>query len=213
IESSIDDSNNIDLDSNNKLSDNELELVQILSFYPQTLKEQIYFLYVQIQLAVTLFRLGSLSTIWAISAQFGIAKSTVHLFMERRISKIQGFSLVIGAIDGSHIPFFEAPSRINKDVYFSRKHKYGIHLQGIVDYKGLFINYDIGWPASVHDAKVFQNSNIYKQSANFFEKEEYLLGDSAYSLVPFVITPFKAFGCLKAKFQFLKQMKVKDSPK
>ncbi|CAG8825249.1 37462_t:CDS:2, partial [Gigaspora margarita] len=108
---------------------------------------------VQIQLAVTLFCLGTLLTIWAISAQFGITED------------------FIGAIDGSHIPFFEATSRINKNIYFSKKHQYGIHLQGI--------------SASVHNAKVFQHSNIYKQLANFFKKEEYLLGDSAYPLLSF----------------------------
>ncbi|CAG8533358.1 13963_t:CDS:2, partial [Dentiscutata heterogama] len=172
---------------------------------------------IQIQLAATLFHLGSLSTIWAISAQFGIAESTFHLFIDRVITairslrseyikwpqgdfkkevseefqKMQGFPLIIGAIDSSHIPFFEASSRINKDVYFSRKYQYGIHLQRIVNHKGLFINYDIGWPASVHDAKVFQNSNIYKQSTNFFEREEYLLGDSAYPLHSFIMIPIK----------------------
>ncbi|CAG8815983.1 9553_t:CDS:1, partial [Gigaspora margarita] len=41
IESSSDDSNKIDLDSDNKLSNDELELVQILLFYPQTLKPRI----------------------------------------------------------------------------------------------------------------------------------------------------------------------------
>ncbi|CAG8668214.1 17244_t:CDS:2, partial [Gigaspora rosea] len=105
--------------------------------------------------------------------------------------EMQGFPLVIGAIDGSHIPLFQAPDRINKDVYFSRKHKYGIHLQGIVDHKGHFIHYDIGWPASEHDAKVFQNSSIYNQQNTFFEGEEYFLADSAYPLLLFIMTPFK----------------------
>ncbi|CAG8818881.1 3902_t:CDS:1, partial [Dentiscutata erythropus] len=169
---------------------------------------------VKIQLAVTLYRLGSPSTIWTNSMLFGIAEGTVHLFMDRVVTAIrslksqyvqwpsgdykkeihnefeqmQGFPLVIGAIDGSHIPVFQAPDRLNKDVYFSRKHKYGIHLQGIVDHRGYFIHYDIGWPASVYDAKVFQNSSIYTQQNIFFEGEEYLLGDSA---LPFVMTPFK----------------------
>ncbi|RIB08676.1 hypothetical protein C2G38_2211011 [Gigaspora rosea] len=47
--------------------------------------------------------------------------------------QIQGFPMVIGAIDGSHIPLYEAPSKDNKDVYMSCKQKYGIHLQGVVE--------------------------------------------------------------------------------
>ncbi|CAG8847380.1 5762_t:CDS:2, partial [Racocetra persica] len=49
--------------------------------------------------------------------------------------QIQGFPMVIGAIDGSHILLYEAPSKDNKDVYMSRKQKYGIHLQGVVDHQ------------------------------------------------------------------------------
>ncbi|CAG8810655.1 7386_t:CDS:2, partial [Gigaspora margarita] len=111
-----------------------------------------------------------------------------------------GFPMAIGAIDGTHIPLNEAPSKINKDTYISRKHRYGIHLQGI--------------------------------------NEDYLLGDSAYPLLPWVMMPFKdlqglnaeqqkyyntvhskarvvieqAFGRLKARFPFLKEMRIKVQP-
>ncbi|CAG8844760.1 45493_t:CDS:2, partial [Gigaspora margarita] len=184
IESSSNDSNKMDLDSDNKLSNDKLELVQILLFYPQTLKPRISYNHisksddwvrnilfnydeirfrktlrinkssffvlvdqiqnhsvfhsnvnniqtdVRIQLVVTLFCLGSLSTIWAISAQFERVITAIRsLKLEyikwpqgdykeevyREFQKIQGFSLVIGAIDSLHIPFFEAPNRINKD--------------------------------------------------------------------------------------------------
>ncbi|CAG8812667.1 13834_t:CDS:1, partial [Dentiscutata erythropus] len=149
------------------------------------------------------------------------------------------FPIVIEAIDGSHIPLMEAPSKINKDIYMSRKHRYGIHLQAIVDHKGHFTCYEIGWPASVHDAKVFKHSYIYKNNNLFIENEDYLLADSAYPLLPWIITPFKdplgpnaqqqkyyntihsktrvvveqAFGRLKARFPFLKYMRLKDTIK
>ncbi|CAG8704833.1 1550_t:CDS:1, partial [Dentiscutata heterogama] len=43
IESSSNDNNNIDLDLDNKLRDYDLELVQILSFYLQTLNQRIFY--------------------------------------------------------------------------------------------------------------------------------------------------------------------------
>jgi len=71
-------------------------------------------------------------------------------------------------LTGSHIPLFEAPSIKNKEVYFSRKHQYAIHLQAVVDHNGLFTDYVIGWPASVHDAKVFKNSSLHQLEHNLF---------------------------------------------
>ncbi|CAI2165339.1 8476_t:CDS:2 [Funneliformis geosporum] len=111
------------------------------------------------QLAVLLYRLGGKSTIWEICSKFGIAEGTVLLFTSRIIVALKslksqtiiwprdnyrqevhrgfeekrGFPNVIGALDGSHMNLFEAPT--------------------VVDHCGLFTFYDIGYPASAHDAK------------------------------------------------------------
>ncbi|CAG8788652.1 20275_t:CDS:2 [Gigaspora margarita] len=202
---------------------------------------------------------------WTILTLFGICEATVLNFLNRVIiairslrseyivwpsenyrqevntgfEQIQGFPIVIGAIDESHIPLYEAPSKDNKDVYMSCKQKYGIYLQDVVDHQGFFISYEIGWPASVHDAKVFSNSDIFKNYKNYFKEEDYLIANSAYPLLPWVMPPFKdpqgsqaqqqtlyniahsktrvvveqAFGCLKAQFPLLKEIRVKDTKK
>ncbi|XP_026826173.1 putative nuclease HARBI1 isoform X2 [Ooceraea biroi] len=71
----------------------------------------------------------------------------------------KGFPGIIGAIDGSHIridkPVLDADSYINRKQYFS------IHLQGIVNQHLKFIDVFIGYPDSVHDARVFKNSTIF----------------------------------------------------
>ena len=85
------------------------------------------------------------------------------------------------------INLFEAPNKLNKDVYFTRKRRYAIHLQAVV----LFTFYDIGYPASVHDAKVFRNSNLYLCKDQLFEECDYLLADSAYPISPTIIPSFK----------------------
>lgn len=66
---------------------------------------------------------------------------------------------VLGAIDGSHI-------RINKPVedansYINRKQYFSIHVQGTVNHNLKFIDIFVGYPGSVHDARVFKNSSIY----------------------------------------------------
>ncbi|CAG8476510.1 9572_t:CDS:2, partial [Scutellospora calospora] len=150
-----------------------------------------------------------------------------------------GLPIVIGAIDGSHILLIEILSKINKDVYLSRKHRYALHLQGIVNHKGHFIFYQISWSVLVHDAKAFKNSYIYENNSLFIEDEDYLVGDSAYPLLQWLITLFKdlqgldiqqqkyfntihsktrvvikqAFGRLKTRFPFLRDMRLKDTKK
>ncbi|CAI2190598.1 14330_t:CDS:1, partial [Funneliformis geosporum] len=67
---------------------------------------------------------------------------------------------------------------------------YSIQLQGIVDHKGIFIDYEIGWPSSVHDARVYKNSHFYLNASEIIKDNEFLLGDSAYPISTFLIKPF-----------------------
>ena len=75
-------------------------------------------------------------------------------------------------------------------------------VQAVVDHNYLFIDLYIGWPGSVHDAQVLANSAIYCKSNN---KEllqgdvlavgnhnvpTFLVGDSAYPLLPWLMKPF-----------------------
>lgn len=68
------------------------------------------------------------------------------------------FAFFLGAIDGCHI-------RIDKpvedpDSYINRKQFFSLHLQGTVNHNMKFIDVFIGYPGSVHDARVFKNSSI-----------------------------------------------------
>jgi DDE superfamily endonuclease len=142
-----------------------------------------------------------------------------------------GLKNVIGAVDGTYIPMRNAPSK-DPEVSFTRKKRYAIHCQGIVNDKGIFTNFDIGWPGSVHDARVFRNSSFYKNYSHFIQGDDYLLGDSAYPISSFLIPPFKdpstrkhkefnrfhshhrvvvenAFGRLKARFRMLRDLDIK----
>jgi len=66
--------------------------------------------------------------------------------------------LFSGAIDGTHI-------RIDKpvddpDSYINRKQYFSLHIQGTVNHQMKFMDVFIGYPGSVHDARVFKNSPI-----------------------------------------------------
>ena len=57
-----------------------------------------------------------------------------------------------------------------------------------------------GYPGRCHDARVFHNSPIYDEVSanrdNFFPGNSHLIGDSAYPLLTWLLTPFKNFGNL-----------------
>ena len=109
-----------------------------------------------------------------------------------------GFPMCAGAIDGTHIPI-STPQQ-NHASYINRKSYHSIVMQAIVDSSYLFRNIVVGWPGSVHDARVFSNSQLYALgcSGRLFPpdvKEEILgqeihpviLGDPAYPMLNWLL--------------------------
>ena len=107
-----------------------------------------------------------------------------------------GFPMVVGCIDGAHIPI-KQPNEHAHD-YFCYKMKYTSSVQAVCDQNRCFLDVDCSWPGSVHDAKVFANSYINKlfqenKLSNIERKLSeddtcsvgpVLLGDPAYPLLP-----------------------------
>jgi hypothetical protein len=127
----------------------------------------------------------------------------------------------------------DAPNKNHKDVYYTRKKRFALHLQAITDHKGLFTHYLVGWPGSVHDSKVLQFSEIWTNRFKLFHDQEFLLADTGYPISTWIIPPFKdtddqqqrrfnvkhskcrvvvenAFGRLKGRFQLLREMRAQD---
>ena len=70
-----------------------------------------------------------------------------------------GFPICAGAIDGTHIPI-STPQQ-NHASYNNRKSYHSIVMQALVNSNYLFRDIVVGWPGSVHDARVFSNSQLY----------------------------------------------------
>lgn len=120
-----------------------------------------------------------------------------------------GIPQCAGSIDGSHVPV--TPPAMNHTDYYNRKGWYSMLVQAVVDHDYLFRDLCVGWPGSVHDARVLVNSNLFKKvtSGEVLQGEEvhirgkplrtYLIGDSAYPLLPWLIKPFSFSSSLNSE--------------
>ena len=113
-----------------------------------------------------------------------------------------GFPMVIGCVDGTHIPV-KQPTE-NAHDYFCHKMKYTMNVQAICDHEGCFLYVDCSWPRSVHEAKVFANSsvNLLFQEKRLLDVARklniddnidvgpVLIGDPAYPLLPGILKEF-----------------------
>lgn len=100
------------------------------------------------------------------------------------------FSGCVGFVDGTYITLEYAPE-VNWYSYFNRKSSYGLNAMVVCNDNNRILYMRVGDTSAVHDARVFSNSQLSKRSADFFEPDEYLIGDSAYTCTKSMITPFK----------------------
>jgi hypothetical protein len=113
--------------------------------------------------------------------------------IENGFYQMSGIRKIIGAIDGTYIKI-DAPAA-DQDAYINRKCYHSITLQAICDNKMRFIDCFAGYPSSVHDARIFRNSPIYKSirvnSEPYFPNDQFILGDKAYPSMSWCLVPYK----------------------
>jgi DDE superfamily endonuclease len=62
----------------------------------------------------------------------------------------------------------------------------------ICDDQQLIRYYYSGWPGSVHDNRIFKNTTIFTNPDNFFDKRQYILGDSAFENHSFMVSSYRS---------------------
>lgn len=122
------------------------------------------------------------------------ARSVIESFRRKK-----SFPGVLGAIDGCHIAI--CPPKTNAFAYINRKNRASMVLQAVCDSNAIFTDIFVGFPGSVHDARIFHCSKVSRMcnEDNYFPEDSHLLGDSAYPLCNRLLTPFRDDGHLSRK--------------
>ena len=182
---------------------------------------------VEHRVAITLWYLATCGEYRTIAHLFGVARCTVCVIVHDTCKVIvdvllkayihfpQGVELsevvegfkekwgmiqCAGSIDGCHIPI--TPPAMNHTDYYNRKGWYSMLLQAVVDHNYLFTDVCVGWPGSVHDARVLANCSLYQKASerkvlcgesvtvSGTNVPIFLVGDSAYPLSTWLMKPF-----------------------
>lgn len=105
--------------------------------------------------------------------------------------KMNNLPNTVGVIDGTLLPLAFKPCRIDYPDFKGRKHLYSLTMLVVNDHKRRIRYYNTGFPGSVHDERVLNNSKIARSHSEFFSPTEYILGDTAYSSKSYIISSFK----------------------
>ncbi|KAG0443373.1 hypothetical protein HPB47_015005 [Ixodes persulcatus] len=141
-------------------------------------------------LLIVLSYLGTRATMYQIADRFDITESSVHLCIKRVLNFLNGISAQI-------ITWPDQERRRRSQAGFLRKTKgKGPHKTiGAIDGCHVEILRPTESPNSyynrTHDARILKESPVF-EDAEAKCAGGYLLGDSAYPLLPYVMTPFKS---------------------
>ncbi|XP_067270852.1 putative nuclease HARBI1 [Pseudorasbora parva] len=108
------------------------------------------------------------------------------------LARHRAFLKAAGAIDGCHVRI-KPPSGPDGHCYRNRKLFPSIILQAVCDHQGRFIDTYVGWPGSVHDARVLRHSPLYRRSV-YPPPGHFILADGGYPCLQHplpLITPYR----------------------
>ena len=169
----------------------------------------------------TLWLLANKESFRGVADRFGVSKGSLHFYVMQvveglsalvtryirwpspeqypataeRFERKGGFPGVLGCLDGTHIPI-KGPST-HRDAFINRKGYASFQLQAVCDSQLRFTHIHTGNAGSVHDSRVYRNSDLKAMlTAHPLPAQYHLLGDSAYPLDSNLLVPYRDNGHL-----------------
>ncbi|CAA2987726.1 ALP1-like [Olea europaea subsp. europaea] len=139
--------------------------------------------------------------------------------IKTKFEKIQGLPNCCGAIDTTHIKMMLTSSDQGADMWLDRKENHSMILQVVVDSDFRFRDIVTGWPGKMNEYSVLQSSNFFKLCekgermngdkltlSEQTEVGEYIIGDTGYPLLPWLMTPYQGKELSESKVEFNKRL-------
>jgi hypothetical protein len=111
--------------------------------------------------------------------------------ISRRFKDDYDWPNCVGVVDGTLLPLAFPPETDDAPDFFGRKYRYSLTVLVVNDDKRRIRYFLAGWPGKTHDNQVFRNSKLGMNPENFFNHNQYILGDSAFEAQWFCIPAFK----------------------
>lgn len=131
-----------------------------------------------------------ISIIFAAESRNTIKMPTTHAEEQRiyeQFYQIAHFPEVIGCIDCTHI-LIKNPGGPFAELYRNRKRTFSINVQVVAGASMKIMDIVARWPGREHDSMIFNNSSL-KARFEAGRLHGYLLGDSGYPCLPYLMTP------------------------
>ncbi|KAI3694604.1 hypothetical protein L1987_77572 [Smallanthus sonchifolius] len=138
--------------------------------------------------------------------------------IKSKFENIRGLPNCCGVIDTTHIMMLLSATDQTIDVWLDRKDNHSMILQVIVDPDMRFRDIVTGYPGKMDDASVLQKSYFFNLSekgkrlngnklklSEGTEIQEYIVGDSGFPLLPWLITPYQGRELPETKTEFNKR--------
>ena len=111
--------------------------------------------------------------------------------ISKEIQSQYDFPHCVGIADGTLFPLAFEPQTEDAPDYSGRKYGYSLTTMVICDHTRRIRHYLAGFPGSAHDNRVFKATKIALHPEHYFDKRQYLIGDSAFENQPFMVSAFK----------------------
>lgn len=139
--------------------------------------------------------------------------------IKSKFEKIRGLTNCCGAVDSTHILMTFPTVDPESSVWLDCEKKCSMVLQAIVDPDMRFRDIVTGWPGSVSDDHVLRSSAFFNlteegKKLNGGKKilpdetmlREYIVGDTGFPLLPWLLTPYEGEGLSNVQVDFNKRV-------
>ena len=83
----------------------------------------------------------------------------------------------------------QAPGE-QSEVFFTKDKNYAHNVILVCDHERRVIFYNLLWPGSVHDSRIYRNTQPFQHPERYFSEGQYFLGDAGFAIGRNTVIPY-----------------------